>query len=175
MTSTTPGIRAVAFGAYILVCREINQQNRADMYDGKILSAARIPGVVDVISYPIGILAASEESNDRKCSVILPKGQVISSSRSEEYYLASDKQKSAEIVVVEAAAGTPENECHQLGKFTFTDLPSISGRKHTISMTMRLDNDGLLVATAHDAHCDKTQDLAIKYQAAGPPPTTPIA
>ena len=117
----------------------------------------------DVTAHAIGVKALDRAKTE--CfSEILKKGVRIPSVYQEQFSLAEDGQTDALIEIFQGSTGLNLADCLKLGEFELAGLPPIHGERHHIEIELRIDDDGILTATAQCAVSRKTADLSVQYK-----------
>ena len=118
----------------------------------------------DVTSYPFGIAVQYNGKEGLYNSVILKKGMRIPSEHTQQYQLGEVGATAAFIQVSQGEDGVRFEKCTLLGEFDIEGLPSITDEPHRLEVTLRIDKNGMLTATAYCPHSGRTKDMEIKYK-----------
>ena len=158
ISNLTDPYNAVAKGAVLIGWQE---EGTVTTPEGvKLPAPHRI--IRDATAHAIGIIALDDDCQER-FSTILNKGVPMPSETTKEFALNEEGQIAAVIEVIQGKEGDDVKSCTPLGDFELDGLPPIYGKPHKIEIRLRIDKNGLLTATAHDANCGKTTDLHIQY------------
>jgi len=123
----------------------------------------------DVTGKDYGVAVLAGEAPQPICSVLLHKGVPIPSDNTRRYHLARDGQTECLLQVLSGPDNAPIEQCLSLGQAELTGLPAVSGEPHNIEVRFKIDNNGMLTATAYDPRCGKSAKVEIHYDASKAP------
>jgi len=119
--------------------------------------------VREILSRPIGV-AVLDENGKELCSEILAKKTPIPSIQTRTFKMTEPNQTEVLIRVLDGEDGTEADKCVELGRFELKGLPPRPDLIGRIEITIHLDKNGMLTATARDTVSGKTAELQISYK-----------
>ena len=159
---------AVALGNVITGRLNIERSNDFAGVTGTKLPPLSL-SVRDVITHPIGIAVVKSETDMRLINaVVLKKGTPMPSDQAEKFTLAMAGQTDARIEILQGADGQPKDTCLLLGHFELKGMTPIHDKPHRIDIRLKINENGMLNASAYDPESGINADLIIDYKSANP-------
>ena len=155
----------VAQGAALAAWAEQTKRTGAISVGGKTLRAPALK-VQEVVAHPLSCLAINGASGREQAAVIIPAQSPIPAERTERFALDRDDQTEARIVVVQAADGTPPEQCTVIGELTLADLPVKLPREKRIEVCYRYDADAVIHVLVRDLVSGKNASTDLAWAAA---------
>ncbi|MGD0572876.1 MAG: Hsp70 family protein [Sedimentisphaerales bacterium] len=153
---------AAALGAVVAGRMECERQGRVYMIEEVALPSIGFY-MHEILSHTIGVLVLSNDSKEI-CSQILAKGIPIPSVQTCVFKLTQPNQTDVYIQVLEGTDGAYAKDCIKIGHFELKGLPARPDLIGRIEITIHLDVNGMLTATARDNVSGKTEELKIDYK-----------
>ena len=159
LTAVNPD-EAVALGAAIQAAMDIEQvsQNTTPQF--------RLAGrktSIDAISHSMGMIAINEDGSKYINSVIIQKNQPIPTEDTRPYTLrlGRDHDRQLDVYMTQGETTDPA-DCAYLGKYVFSDIPSISGRTAVLDITYAYDKNGIVNVSAAERSTSHPLKLTIE-------------
>jgi molecular chaperone DnaK len=153
---------ATALGNVIAGRLEIEQQGRTVDVGGRKLPPLNL-SKRDVTAHAIGV-ATSADDRRMTNSVILSKGAPIPSDQTRPFALAEPGQTGAYIEILQGTDGAPREECLLLGHFDLDNLPPVFDKPHRVEIRLKIDKNGMLMASAYDPLSGRSAELTVDYK-----------
>jgi len=154
-------IHAVANGAAL---HAWTRHDEVDVGGGIILPSPDYK-VRDVTAHGLGVMALDGKLAE-SFSVVLKKGVALPSCFSKTFQMHEDGATDALIELYQGQSGQDISSCAKLGNFELQGLPPVFGRPHKIEIEFRIDENGMVNASARDMESGKCEELAVAYQRA---------
>lgn len=119
----------------------------------------------DVTAHAIGVLAL-DNNDEERFTTILTKGVPMPSEFTKMFLISEEGATAACIKIMQGQMGDKLGDCTLLGEFQLTELQPVFGQPHKIEVGIKIDQNGLLTATARDSIGGKTADLQVSYETA---------
>jgi molecular chaperone DnaK len=153
--------QAVALGAAIQAAMDMENQKKAPTL---LLRGRRTSR--DVIGNSLGLIAENEDRSGYINSIIIRKNQEIPCELTRPYQLhvSRSQENKLEVYMTQGEIDDPAN-CAYLGKYTFTDLPKVSGDQAVIDITYAYNINGVVEVSAVERSSKRPLKLTVT-----PPP-----
>lgn len=157
LTTINPD-EAVALGAAIQAAMEVEQANAKPMF---VLAGRKKS--VDVISHSLGMIAVKEDASRYLNSIIIPKNQPIPASHTRPYKLRLSRRGDNKLDVY-MTQGETDNplDCAFLGKYVFSNIPSIATKEAVLDITYAYDKNGVVQVSAVERSTKHPLTLSIE-------------
>jgi molecular chaperone DnaK len=136
---------AVALGATIQAAMEIEAAATAPDF---LLSGRK--SITDVIAHSLGLIAESADRERYINSILIAKNKEIPSLRTRPYRLLTRRSGHTELEVFLTQGESDDPQaCAYLGRYVFTDFPSVAaGKEATLDITYEYDKNGVVHVSA---------------------------
>ncbi len=161
VTSNCEAHCAAALGAAIAGRLEYERLGR-DYQVGQVTLPSINYFVRDILSCAVGV-SVLDEQEQTVCCEILAKNTPIPSIQTRNFKLAELSQTDVRIEVLQGREGDRTDECLTMGHFDLEDIPSRPDVVNRIEITMDLDKDGMLTASARDTVSNKKAQLQVDH------------
>ena len=161
ITGTCEAHCAAALGAAIAGRLEYDRQGKSCQVGSVTLPPINYY-MRDILSRAVGV-SVLDEQQQSVCCEILAKDTPIPSIQVRSFKLAELGQRDVRIEVLQGCEGEKADSCSALGHFDLEDLPSRPDVVNRIEITLDLDKDGLLTASARDTVSNKKSQLKVDY------------
>lgn len=143
LTTINPD-EAVALGAAIQAAMEIEQTSARPMF-----ALAGRKKSVDVISHSLGIIATNDDRSRYLNSIIIQKNQPIPTHHTRPYKLRLNRSgdNRLDVYMTQGESDAPL-DCAYLGKYVFSNIPTIPNREAVIDITYAYDKNGVVQVSA---------------------------
>jgi molecular chaperone DnaK len=150
-------VNAVALGAALLGL----EYWQGVKTDGGTVITPRGIFLRECTAHAIGVSALSDQGAE-VFAIVLEKGVRMPATHEREFVISEDGATSVTVEVMQGQPG-PLAQCKLLGKFLLDGLPAVYGRPHKIAVTLHVDDNGMVMATARDVESGKVADLKVAY------------
>ncbi len=161
VTSNCEAHCAAALGAAIAGRLEYERQGKSYQVGSVTLPPINF-FMRDILSCAVGV-SVLDERQQSVCCEILAKDTPIPSIQARNFKLAELGQTDVRIEILQGREGDKTDDCTAMGHFDLADIPSRPDVVNRIEITIDLDKDGLLTASARDTVSNKKSQLKVDY------------
>lgn len=149
---------AVALGAAIQAAIDIEQRQATPIMQ---LAGRKI--AIDVISHSLGMIAQNEDGTKYINSIIVQKNKPIPCEQTRPYQLRLRRggQNRLEVFMTQSETTDPMS-CAYLGKYVFTEIPSLSVESAVIDIIYAYDRNGVVQVSAIERSTKQALKLIIE-------------
>lgn len=159
LTSVNPD-EAVALGAAIQAALDIEGQQATNK--PQFFLAGRKKSV-DVMSHSLGMIAINEDNSKYINSIIIEKNQPIPSRQTRPYTLRVSRRTESKLEVYMTQGETDDPmSCAYLGKYVFSNMPSVADKKAILDITYAYDKNGVVKVSAEERSSKQPLTLSIE-------------
>ncbi|MEI8194282.1 MAG: Hsp70 family protein [Phycisphaerae bacterium] len=159
---------ATALGAANQARIEVERQGRRVQVGNITLPPIKLI-LQEVTAHAIGV-AVLRDAKDFINAVLIPSGTRIPSEFTQSFKLHEKGQVDAYIEILQGPDGAPQDQCLVIGHFELTGMTPVMDDTHTITLTFKIDRNGLLTATAVDPLSGAKAELILDYKNPVQPP-----
>ncbi|HHC24541.1 MAG TPA: VWA domain-containing protein [Desulfobacterales bacterium] len=147
---------AVAIGAAVQA--QIDSKTSSSLF---LLSATK--KIQDVMSHSLGLIAVNEDNTKYINSIIIQKNLAIPALQTRPYKLSVSRRGDSklEVYMTQGESDDPMG-CTYLGKYVFSDIPSISGKEAIIDISYAYNKNGVVNVSAKERNSKKPLMLSVE-------------
>lgn len=158
LTGVNPD-EAVALGAAIQAAMDIEMRSTSE----PIMRLVGRKKSSDVISHSLGMIAQNEDGTKYVNSIIIQKNQPIPCQQTRPYQLRVRRSGDNKLEVFMTQGETTEPiSCAYLGKYVFTDIPSVQAKTVVIDITYAYDTNGVVNVAAVERSTQQGLKLTVE-------------
>lgn len=149
----------VALGAAIQAVRAFEQQPDKPKSTGGLGHR----DVIGAIAHSLGMIVESSDRSHYINSIIIQKNSPIPVSQTRSYQMRTRRDGKTQIeVFLTQGESTNPRYCVYLGRYLFSNFPSLSDRMATIDITYQYDKNGTVQVFAHERSSDLPLTLSVE-------------
>lgn len=151
---------AVALGAAIQSAMEIEQRSGQDTTHHMLPGRKR---TTDVVAHSLGMIAESPDRSHYINSVLIRKNLAIPSSQMRPYQMAMRRRGDTqlEVFLTQGESDDPQ-QCAYLGRYVFSDFPSLPDKKAVLNITYEYDKNGIVHISAVERSTSQALQLSVE-------------
>lgn len=159
LTAINPD-EAVALGAAIQAALEMERVQGAS---APLYTLAGRKQSIDVMSHSLGMIAINEDRSRYINSILLKKNQPIPSTQTRPYTLQVSRRNTGKLeVFMTQGETTNPMDCAYLGKYVFSDIPTVAGATAVLDITYAYDKNGVVNLSAVERSTKSPLTLAVE-------------
>ncbi len=149
---------AVALGAAI----QAGMDNAPQGFGEGVFSIGGVKQTQDVMSHSLGMIAVNDDRSRYINSIIISKNKPIPSVETLPYQLRTTAKRSneMEVYMLQGESDHP-NQCIVLGKYTFSNVPHVSGGQAVVDVSYEYDRNGIVTVSAQERSSGKSLPMHI--------------
>lgn len=149
---------AVSLGAAVQAALEIESQSQAM----PTFLLANRKNTIDVIAHSLGLVVENKDRSRYINSIILRKNLPIPSHATQPYEmkLRRDGNTELEVFLTQSESEDPLQSAY-LGRYVFSNFPSLPGDTATLDITYEYDKNGVVQVSAHERRSRHNLSLAV--------------